>query len=234
MTRTLEKYQASSPAAVKLSPVRLFWLGILGAMLGALAETVFMFLTRGQLYNRSSLLFGQFSLVWGVGAVLFTLVLRRHIRQGVWAVFLAGAFWGTVFELVCSWLLELCFGVIFWDYSHLSLSIGGRINLVFSCFWGIAATVWTLWLLPWLGALLDRVPPRVLHWATAVMALFLALDIIATCLALLRLDARQSAVAPRNALELFFDRHWSDQRLFARFPNMRHMEGYYREHPNFW
>lgn len=234
MTRTLEKCREAAPAAVKLTPARLFWLGVFGSILGAAVETVFMYLTRGRFYNRSSLLFGQFSLVWGAGAVLFTLLLRRQARRGAGAVFLAGAFWGTAFELVCSWLLELCFGVIFWDYSHLPFSIGGRINLVFSCFWGAAATVWTLWLLPRLSALLDRVPVRALNWAAAVMAVLLALDMAATCLALLRLDARQSGLAPQNGLELFLDRCWGDQRLFERFPTMRQMEGYYREHPNFW
>ncbi len=234
MTRTLEKSRTAEAAAVKLTPLRLFWLGVIGAVLGALAETAFMFLTRGHYYNRSSLLWGQFSLVWGAGAILFTLVLQRYVQRGTWAVFLAGAFWGTVFELICSWGLELCFGVIFWDYSHLPLSIGGRINLVFSCFWGAAATVWTLWLLPWLNGLLDRVPVRALRWATVFLLAFLLVDVAATCLALLRLDARQNGVAARTALDRLLDRRWGDQRLFDHFPNMRYMEKYYLEHPNFW
>ena len=234
MTRTLEHVRPKDAAAVKVTPMRLLWLGVIGSVLGSLAETVFMLLTRGHLYNRSSLLWGQFSLVWGAGAVLFTLVLRRYAQRGVWAVFLGGAFWGTVFELACSCLLELCFGVIYWDYSHLPLSIGGRINLFFSCFWGAAATVWIFWLLPWLSALLDRIPAQVLRWATVFLLAFLLLDITATCLALLRLDARQHGAEARNALERLLDQHWSDQRLFDRFPNMRYMENYYLEHPNFW
>lgn len=234
MTRRLEKEKRPHPAAVKLTPARLFWLGLVGAVMGVLVETVFMLLTRGELYNRSSLLWGQVSLVWGGGAVVFTLLLRRHAQRGGWAVFLAGAFWGTVFEFTCSVLLEVCFGVIFWDYSHLPLSIGGRINLLFSCYWGAAATVWTMWLLPWLSALLDKIPVRVLNWSAAVVCALLATDALVTAFALLRLDQRQAGLPPQNGLDRFFDRHFDDRRLFERFRYMRYMEDYYREHPNFW
>ena len=234
MMRTLHKHHRPDPARIVLTPARLFWLGLMGAVIGALVETLFMLLTRGQLYNRSSLLWGQVSLVWGAGAVVFTLVLRRYIQKGGWAVFLAGAFWGTVCELCCSLGLEYCFGVIFWDYSHLPLSLGGRINLFFSCYWGAAATVWTLWILPWLSAFLDKFPARALHWGAALVALLLAFDVAATCLALLRLGTRQAGLPPQNGLEQYFDVHWNDQRLAERFRHMRYMEDSYREHPDFW
>lgn len=224
----------SDREAPRLTLARLFWIFLLGAVLGSLLETLFMYITRGRLYNRSSLLWGQFSLVWGLGALLFTLVLRPLARRGSWAVFLSGSVLGTVFELVCSWFMQLCFGVIFWDYSHLPLSIGGRINLFFSLYWGVAATAWTMWLLPALCALLDKIPARALNWTAAVLAVFLAADILLTGLALLRLDQRQAGLPPATGLGAYLDRRWDDQALFARFPYMRYLEVYAREHPNFW
>lgn len=234
MPRGKKKDRPVQSSPPKLDLVRLFWLGVWGAMLGAIVETVFMLLTRGELQSRSSLLFGQFSLVWGGGAVLFTVALRRYAHRGPVVVFLAAAFWGTAFELICSFLAEAWFGVLFWDYSHLPLSIGGRINLIFSCFWGAAGSVWTLAVLPRLTVLFDRSPKRLLVPATVVMALFLLVSAAMTYLALDRLSERQQGLPPQTAVDRFFDQHWDDQRLYRRFANMRQLEGYSVEHPNFW
>lgn len=47
----------------------------------------------------------------------------------------------------------------FWDYSHLPLNIGGRIDPLFAVFWGIAAVVWMELLWPALGRGLEKVAP---------------------------------------------------------------------------
>ncbi|MGN0968629.1 MAG: hypothetical protein ACI4O3_05105, partial [Oscillospiraceae bacterium] len=67
-------------AAARAVPVRpdlywLFWAFLCASVLGVIIETGFMLLTRGALMNRSGVLYGPFSLVWGAGAVLFTLLL---------------------------------------------------------------------------------------------------------------------------------------------------------------
>ena len=37
---------------------------------------------------------------------------------------------------------ELLFGTVFWDYSKFKFNLGGRINLLYCFFWGIAAVMW--------------------------------------------------------------------------------------------
>lgn len=60
-----------------VSYYKLFWVFFIASFLGAITETLFMLLTRGELQNRSGLIYGQFSLVWGLGAVLFTVCFHR-------------------------------------------------------------------------------------------------------------------------------------------------------------
>ena len=55
---------------------KLFWLFLIGAFVGDLIETVFVWGTSGVLMSRSSLLYGPFSVVWGLGAAILTVVLR--------------------------------------------------------------------------------------------------------------------------------------------------------------
>ena len=54
-------------AAKQITLFRLFWLFLLSSFLGDLIEVAFWALTRGELVSRSSLLWGPFSLVWGLG-----------------------------------------------------------------------------------------------------------------------------------------------------------------------
>ncbi len=123
--------------------------------------------------------------------------------------------------------------MVFWDYSHLPFSIGGRVNLLFSIFWGGAATVWVYLVLPGLNGLLERFPVRWRGPVTALVAVLLAVDIALTLGAFWRMDARRRDVPPRNGVEAFFDARYPDQRLFDRFTNMKYIGDYIVTHPNF-
>ena len=54
------------------------------------------------------------------------------------------AFWtfiGGAYEYICSVFTEIVFVKIFWDYRGLPFNLGGRINLLYCFFWGIATVV---------------------------------------------------------------------------------------------
>lgn len=52
-----------------------------------------------------------------------------------------GTFIGGAYEYICSVFTEIVFGKIFWDYRGLPFNLGGRINLLYCFFWGIATVV---------------------------------------------------------------------------------------------
>lgn len=201
----------------------LFWIFFSTAFAGALIETLFMLLTRGELQNRSSLLYGQLSLVWGMGAVLFTLLLKRMERGGAVHLFLAGALAGSAYEYLCSWLQEICFGANFWDYRHLPLNLNGRVNLMFSLFWGLAALVWVRRLMPLLCQGVSKLRKHPWQGITWALGALLCLDILLTVAALGRMDARHHQVPALNSVQLFLDRHYSDQRLEESFSTLTYI-----------
>ena len=47
----------------------------------------------------------------------------------------------TVFEYIVSLVLEMLFGLRWWDYSNDFLNIQGRVSLLYSIFWGIAGVI---------------------------------------------------------------------------------------------
>lgn len=220
--------RARAAAAAPLTPYRLFWLFALAALLGDGIEVVFWLVTRGQLTSRSSLVMGPFSLVWGVGAVLFTVILHPLLERSGWTLFAAGALVGGGFEYLCSLIQQWAFGVVFWYYGHLPLSINSHVNLIFCLFWGLAAVVWMKFIHPLLCLLIDLTPKGQARRLTAALALFLAVSTILTTAALHRMDCRQEGIPAKGAVSLWLDEAFPDPWLQARFPSM-HPPEYYGE-----
>lgn len=202
---------------------KLFWVFLLTAFFGCLVETVFMLLTRGVLQNRSGVLYGPFSLVWGLGAALFTLVFQRTEPEKAFRIFLRGTVLGAGYEYTCSWLQEVLFGACFWDYSHLPFNLNGRVNLIFSMFWGMAAVLWVKRLYPLLCWAVGKIPNRVGKPLTAVLAVLMVCNVALSAAALSRMDARQRGLPAANPAEVFLDRRYPTERLERIFTNLTYI-----------
>lgn len=202
---------------------KLFWVFFITAFGGCMVEMVFMLLTRGELQNRSGVLYGPFSLVWGLGAAIFTLLFHRADPRRGFHVFWLGAVTGAVYEYACSWLQEVLFGACFWDYSHLPFNINGRVNLVFSLFWGVAAVLWVKALYPGLCRLIGRLPESMGRSVTVTLALLMVLNVALSGAALGRMNARERGMAPQNRVEVFLDRRYPTTRLEKTFTNLTYI-----------
>ncbi|WP_294553103.1 putative ABC transporter permease [uncultured Pseudoflavonifractor sp.] len=202
---------------------KLFWVFLGVSFLGCLAETAFMLLTRGELQNRSGVIYGSFSLVWGLGAVLFTVCFHRLAGRSSFLILLAGTALGAVYEYACSWLQEVLFGACFWDYSHLPFNINGRVNLVFSLFWGVAAVLWVKRAYPAACRWIGKIPNRAGRPLTLALAVLMVFDIGLTSAALGRMNQRQHDIPAAGPVAEFLDLHYPDRRLEAIFTNLTYI-----------
>lgn len=199
---------------------KLVWVFLVSSFLGALIEMVFCRVTGGTWMNRSSLLYGTFSVVWGLGAVLLTITLRRVAQKADRYVFLAGFFVGGAYEYFCSVFTELVFGTVFWDYSWMPLNIGGRTNVLYCVFWGILAVVWVKVLYPPMSRGIEKIPAlagKLLTWAVVILLLC---DGVLTMTAMIRYTDRQEDPVPGNVVEQFLDSRYDDEFMENRWPNM--------------
>ena len=204
------------------SPTKLIWIFFIAALLGDIIETLFCRATMGIWMSRSSLIYGPFSIVWGLGAVMFTALLYRYKDKSEGYLFLAGTIVGGVYEYVCSVFTALVFGTVFWDYSHIPFNLGGRINLLYCFFWGIAAAVWMKVLYPRLSRLIERIPMKAGKVLTWVIVVFMVFNMAISALALGRYQQRQSAPdAPTNGFTEFLDHYYPDERIHQVYPNMK-------------
>ena len=159
-----------------LSAADLLWLFVIGAFLGDMVETVFCRLTAGVWMSRSSLVWGPFSVVWGLALAMATVLLRQNQDKSDRYLFAFGTVLGGVYEYVCSAVTELLFGTVFWDYSKFKFNLGGRINLLYCFFWGIAAVMWMRYGYPLVLKLMKKVRSHIRPWMTAALAVFMAVN----------------------------------------------------------
>lgn len=202
---------------------KLFWLFIIGAFLGDVTETIFCRLTAGVWMSRSSVVYGPFSIVWGLGCAIFTAFLYKYKDSSDRRIFLAGLVLGGAYEYICSVFTELVFGTVFWDYSQFPFNLGGRINLLYCFFWGIAAVVWLKMIYPKLSAMIEKIPIKlgtVLTWLCMVL---MVCNVGMSCLALERYSERQRGVEA-SGTDSFLDELFPDERMERIYPNAKQVE----------
>ena len=211
----------STTTEEKLSIQEFIWLFILGAFLGDIVETIFCRVTTGIWMSRSSLVWGPFSIVWGLALALVTALLYKNKDKSDSYLFVMGTFLGGAYEYICSVFTEIVFGKIFWDYSHIPFNLGGRINLLYCFFWGIAAVVWFKLLYPLFHTLIEKIIKTFGKWLTILLFVFMLADISVSIFALIRYDAREHGQKPQKQWEQQIDAHFPDERMQRIYPNAK-------------
>lgn len=209
---------------------KIILLFIIGAFLGDITETIFCRVTAGVWMSRSSVVWGPFSIVWGLALALVTLLLYKYKDRSESFLFLTGTLLGGAYEYLCSVFTELVFGKVFWDYSDIPFNLGGRINLLYCFFWGIAAVVWFKKLFPKIEMLIEKIPVvsgKVITW---IMLVFMVCNIGVSCMALVRYDERsredktlQSEETKNNlkSWQKWMDKHYDDAKMNKIYPNAK-------------
>lgn len=191
---------------------------LVGGVCGDLVETLFCRVRLGWWMSRSSVVWGPFSIVWGLALAAATLLLYRYRDRSASFFFVAGTLLGGLYEYLCSVFTELVFGAVFWDYSSIPFNLGGRINLLYCFFWGFAAVAWFKGLYPVLASWIARISPRpgkVIVW---VLLLFMAVNMTVSAMALTRYSDRAAGKPATQAWEVYMDQHYDDGVMKRIYP----------------
>lgn len=201
---------------------RLFWVFVIGCVIGFVVETAVAYINRGVIESRQGMLYGPFSQIYGFGAVIMVLLLTPFYKRGVARLFISSAIVGGLFEVVSSLIQEQMLGTVSWKYSHEFMSFfGGRTSIKFMLFWGIMGTVFISSIYPRMVRMIDSIPARPKHFFTWVLAIFLSIDLALSCAAIDRWTRRQYDAAPRNQFEDFLDENYPNEFMEEIYPNMK-------------
>lgn len=173
--------------------------------------------------SRRGLVYGPFSPVYGIGAVLIYLMFYLP-RFRAWFCLVGGAVFGGALEYILSVLQEWIFGTISWDYSDRFLNINGRTTIPYMIVWGALVVLLTKILCPYLAKVYWQIQEKQINRICMVLAVFLTFDISMSVAAVLRQTMRDAGNPADKKIEIFLDQHFPDERLRRIYSNTRKAE----------
>ena len=198
---------------------KLVVLFFVGAFVGDIIETIFCRITMGEWMSRSSVVWGPFSIVWGLAIAAATLMLYKYKDRSDGFLFLIGTGLGGAYEYLCSVFTEIVFGKVFWDYSDIPFNLGGRINLLYCFFWGIAAVVWFKLIYTRLSKVIEKIPVKFGKITTWILVVFMIANVLMSCFALTRYDQREKGIDAKQSWQVWLDKHYDDEKMMRIYPN---------------
>ncbi len=199
---------------------KLLLICFVGSFVGVVIESLWCLLQHGYLESRSGLVYGPFTPLYGVGAVVLSCVLYQYRNRSPWLSFLTGAIVGSIVEYFCSWLQETVFHSHSWDYSDMPFNINGRICLLYSCFWGILGVWWIKDLYPRMAKWILKLPNKAGKAATWCVTVFLVFDCAVSLISVLRWSERVRNIPPANSFWELVDERFPDERMERIYANM--------------
>lgn len=183
-TKTKEKKKFT---ILGISLWRLVGYFIIYSIAGYVVEVIFAIFSKGTLESRQSFLYGPFSGIYGLGAVVM-IVFLQYFNKNNNRLFIGGFIVGSIVEYTISLLAEAILHVKWWDYSNMPFNIGGRICVYFSIFWGFLAVYFMSYIHPKIERLIEKIKLKIsikkLKAITILITVFLIIDCILTVYAL--------------------------------------------------
>ena len=157
---------------------KVIWYILIFSIIGLVIETIYGFITTGIVESRKGLILGPFCPIYGVGAALLIILLNEY-KDNKLKVFVLGAVYGSIFEYICSYIMQVMYGSRFWDYSYTTFQINGRISLTYTVFWGVLSVILIGYIKILLDKLINKIPEKFLD---KLIITFLTIDVFITIL----------------------------------------------------
>lgn len=197
----------------------MFYLFIIGSVLGYIVEFFWTLLRKGVFINHSAVVLGPFNFAYGFCAVVLTLLLYKFKNDSVIKIFCLSFIGGSILEYIMSFGMELILGFTAWDYSNYFLNINGRICFLFSLFWGILGVIWIKLLYPKIEKQLQKIEEEKSKIIVTSLVTFLILDTLLTFSAIARARSLDKGIPPSNGYETFLDNTFNKDYLKNMFNN---------------
>ena len=199
-----------------------FWIFIIGSLIGFIYETILEYIQTGRIFSKQELIYGPFTVVYGIGAVIFTIVNKKF--KNVSVIFLITAFFGGVLEYFYSFFQERFFGTVSWDYSEAITNIDGRTTILYAIGWGILGVIYVKVLYPSISKLIESIQKKIAVPVTWAIIIFMIFNINITIFSSVRQFERRQSIPAKNEIDKFYDMYYPNDKLNSIFENRKEIK----------
>ncbi len=168
------------------------------SLLGYICEIIYCTIESKKLVINRGFFIGPYLPIYGFSTILMCLSLEKYKHDMV-ALFVMSLMLCTIIEFLTSYVLEKIFKVRWWDYSHLSFNINGRVCLLNSILFGIAGVVVVDFLNPFFLFFLDLFPTTILYVISAILFIIFLLDVSISIAVLTKIKLSSMNYGKRDA-----------------------------------
>lgn len=124
------------------------------AFIGWFFETLYAIYELGH-FTKRGFLFGPICPIYGYGALILLIFLRKYKKSSIKLFFISMVVFSAL-EYFVSFAMEGAFMAHWWDYTNEFFNLNGRISVLFSFVWGVAAILFLNHIHPFIKKKLNK------------------------------------------------------------------------------
>ena len=198
------------------------------SVVGYICEVINCWIVNKKLKDRGFLL-GPYCPIYGVGAVLLTILLTKY-ENDILILFSTSILICGILEYFTSYLLEKIFNMRWWDYSKNKFNINGRICLETLILFGIGSIIIIKFTNPLLINLISKINIDNIHILAFIFSSIIIVDLIIS----LNIATNFKKIAKKvkkdstDEIKDYIQKHIINKYLYKRllnaFPNLEHLK----------
>ena len=198
---------------------KIILLFIIGSVFGSVYEELLHIIKHLVRYgtidiiSTKGLLYGPFSPIYGIGAVLIYALFYIKNNNKWYITFLYGCLFGGFYEYNMGLLQEKIWRTVSWDYSNEFLNIGGRTTIPFMIVWGLIVIGFVYLVFPLFDKLYNKIKSDKTTIAFNIIFVLLIIDVIVTIAAVTRQTMRKAGHKPMTFIGELCDKYYTDEFL---------------------
>ena len=205
---------------IELGFFHLVFIFLLTSFIGLVGETLVSFVVDGRWESRAGYVFGPLSPLYGLGAVLITLAVNPLRGKPVLQQAVAAGLVGGLLEYFAGWFFETRYGIVAWSYADQPLNFHGHTCVSMMLVWGAIGVVWTLWALPVVVRLIERIPRDIRRPLTVLAFSFIMFDSVLTLACLDSWFCRTAGMPIEGPVQQMCAQYFGDDFMSTRFETM--------------
>lgn len=203
---------------------KIFFIFIIGSIFGCYMEQILYYLQKSIWECRAGVIWGPFSEIYGLGAVIMFLLSHVLKDKSPLTIFGTATVCGSAFEYIARLFQEIAFGSITWDYSKQPLNIGGRTSLKYGIYWGLLGLLFIKFFFPFIDKKLENIRGRLAFVFTWILIIFMSTNLIFSAAAVNRWSERLQGTPSKGYIDEYIDHHYDNNKMENKFPHMKFVE----------